>query len=85
MDQRVLADAAKAVDLAGLDDEDVPCSSLELLTVDRPQATPFADELYLVVRMPVQTRPSEAMYADSGTTQLAFSEASMPGWPGLSR
>jgi hypothetical protein len=37
LDEWLLANALEGVDLAGLDDEDVACPGLKLLSVDRPE------------------------------------------------
>ena len=54
--QRLLADAAKAVNLARLDHQNVAGSRLELLPVDLVQPSPRPDELDFVVGMTVRPR-----------------------------
>lgn len=49
--ERRIPDAVKAVDLASLDDEYVAGASLELLSVDGPQAASLPHELDFIVRM----------------------------------
>jgi hypothetical protein len=53
-----VADALEAVNLARLDDEDVPCSSLELLAVHVVQSASGSHELYFVVRVPMRSWPA---------------------------
>ena len=55
--ERFVADALEAVDLTGLDDEDVPGRSLEFDAVHVPPSPSGLDELDLVVGMPVRARP----------------------------
>jgi hypothetical protein len=45
------------MDLASLDDENIACTGLELLAVDRPEPTAFSHELNFVVRMTVRSGP----------------------------
>src|SRR3954465_10515709 len=54
--ERDIADVLEAVDLAGLDDEDVARPRLALLAVYRPPAAAFAHEGDLVVRVSMQSR-----------------------------
>src|SRR3954462_928112 len=58
LDERRIADAAEAVNLAGLDHENVPGSRLELLAGDGPQAPAFSYELDLVVGMTMRSWPT---------------------------
>jgi hypothetical protein len=44
-------DAAEAVDLPGLDDQNVACAGFEVLTVDGPETATFPHELDFVVGM----------------------------------
>ena len=57
LDQRLVPDALEAVDLAGLDDQDVSGPRLELLSIDDIAAPPFSDELNLIIRMAMGTWP----------------------------
>jgi len=57
LDQRLLSDALKAVDLAGLDDQDVSGTRLELLSIHDIMAPALSQELDLVVRVAMGTRP----------------------------
>ena len=59
--QRTLADAPEAVNLAGLDDEDVTGAGLELLAVHDPQTATLADELHFVVGMPMRPRTASRL------------------------
>jgi hypothetical protein len=55
LNQRLVPDALKAVDLAGLDDQDVSGPRLELLPIDDIAAPPFSDELNLIIGMAMGT------------------------------
>ena len=54
--ERRVADSFEAVDFASLDDEDIARTALEAFAVHCPYATAFADELDLIVRMPMRSR-----------------------------
>src|SRR3954447_7404578 len=56
--QRLLPDAAKAVNFTCLDHENVARAGLELLPVDLIEPSPGPNELDLIVRMPVWSRPA---------------------------
>jgi hypothetical protein len=56
LDQRIIANAAEAVDLSRLDDKDIAGAGLELLSVHGPETAAFPDELNFIVRMAVGTR-----------------------------
>jgi hypothetical protein len=56
LNQSRLTDALEGMDLAGLDDENVPRPRLEFLPVDSVQPAPLSDELNFVVRMAMRTR-----------------------------
>src|SRR5215472_17345223 len=65
----------EAVHLAGLDHEDVARSALESSSADCPHSTAFADELDLVIRMAMRTRPGtgfsvEQEHRDTGAALL---------------
>jgi len=69
--QRRIANHLEAVNLTRLDHEDVSGLTIESLSVDRPHSTAFADELNLVVRMPMRPRPGpgfpvEKKYGNTG-------------------
>jgi hypothetical protein len=49
--QRLLSNAAEAVDLTGLDDQNVTRASLELLAIDGPQAAALPHELDFIIGM----------------------------------
>src|SRR5215472_10250546 len=59
----------EAVHLAGLDHEDVARSALESSSADCPHSTAFADELDLVIRMAMRTRPGTGL---SGVSVFLF-------------
>jgi hypothetical protein len=54
--ERRVPDAPEAVNLAGLDHENVTWTSLEFLPVHVVQSAAFPDELNFVIRMPVRPR-----------------------------
>jgi hypothetical protein len=56
LDERRVTDAAEAVNLTGLDDENVPCSGCEFLSVDGPETAAFPHELDFVVRVTMGPR-----------------------------
>jgi hypothetical protein len=56
LDKGSVTDAAKTVNLAGLDDENVTRPRFELLSVDGPETAAFPHELDFVVRMTMGTR-----------------------------
>ena len=58
LDERLWPEAPEAMDLAGLDHEDLTRSGFKLMSIDDPEATPGLDELYLVIRVTV--RPGAA-------------------------
>jgi hypothetical protein len=51
LDEMRVTNAAEAMDLAGLDDQDVLCAGFEFLTVDDPKTTAFPHELDFIVGM----------------------------------
>ena len=57
LDEGRVTDAAEAVDLPGLDDENVTGSGFELLPVHGPETATFPHELDLVVRMAMRPGP----------------------------
>ena len=68
--QRRIANGFEAVDLPSLDDKDVSRGTFEGLVVDRPHSPAFADELNLIVGMPVRPRtlarqPVEPKHGDA--------------------
>jgi hypothetical protein len=73
LDQGPVTDAAEAVDLTGLDDQNVTCSGFEFLSVDGPETAAFPHELDLIVRMPVgsRTTPGEGAEEEYGDVHVA--------------
>jgi hypothetical protein len=61
LNQRFAPDALEAVDLAGLDDENVPSTRLELFSIHDIAAPAFSDELNLIIRVPMGTRPATGL------------------------
>ena len=51
--QRRIANHLETVNLTGLDREDVSGLTIQSLSIHSPHSTPFADELNLVVRIPM--------------------------------
>lgn len=51
-----VANAAEAMDLPSLDDENVTCTGLDFLSVDGPQTAAFPHELDFIVRMTMEPR-----------------------------
>lgn len=64
LDKRGVAIALDPMDLAGLDDKVVARASFEFPSVDDPEAASFPDEMYLVVRMPMESRTSAGKYIE---------------------
>src|SRR6476646_7444580 len=58
LNERLVADALEAVNLAGLDDEDVTRAGLELLAIHCVESATSLNELDLVVRMPMRAWPA---------------------------
>jgi hypothetical protein len=58
LDERLVTDAAEAVDLARLDHENVPGAGLELLPVHDIETAAFPEELDLVVGVTVRAGPT---------------------------
>jgi hypothetical protein len=54
--QRRIAYRLETMNFAGLDDEDIAGTALKGFAVDRPHSTALADELNLIIRMPVRPR-----------------------------
>jgi hypothetical protein len=73
LDERCVTNAAEAVDLTGLDDENVTCSGLEFLTVDGPETAALPHELDFVVRMTMGpwTTPREGAEEEDGDVHVA--------------
>src|SRR4051812_44193939 len=51
LDERRVADALEAMDLPGLDDENVARARLEFLAVHHPETAALPHELHLIVRV----------------------------------
>src|SRR5256885_1028057 len=73
LDQGPVTDAAEAVDLTGLDDQNVTCSGFEFLSVDGPETAAFPHELDLIIRVPVgsRTTPGEGAEEEYGDAHVA--------------
>jgi hypothetical protein len=56
--ERGVTNAAEAMDLAGLDDQNVTGAGFEFRTVDDPHTPTFPHELDFVVGMPMGPRPA---------------------------
>jgi hypothetical protein len=74
LDQRFVADAAKAVDLPSLDYQDVTGAGLELLAIDVVEAAAFSNELDFVVWMAVGsgTTPGQRSEKERGDGDIAL-------------
>src|SRR5215813_2896909 len=59
--QRRIADCFETVNLSGLDDKDVATTAFESLATDGPHSAAFTNELNLVIRMPMRTRPGTGL------------------------
>ena len=64
LNERFLTDAAEGMDLSGLDDEDIPGASLELLTVHVPEAAALSHDLDFIVRMTMGSRATPGLCAE---------------------
>lgn len=64
LDERRIADAFEAVDLAGLDNQDVAGAGFELAAVHVPQSPAFRHELNFVVRVTVRSGPAAGRRAE---------------------
>src|SRR4051794_28388124 len=62
--QRRIADAAKTMNLARLDDEDIAGAGFEFLSVHIPQATALSHDLHFIVRMTMWPRPTPGLCAE---------------------
>ena len=73
LDEWPVPDAAEAVDLTGLDDENVTRSGFEFLPVDGPETAPFPHELDFIVRMKMGswTAPREGAEEKHGDIYVA--------------
>jgi hypothetical protein len=64
LDEGRVTDAAEAVDLPGLDDENVTCAGFELFAVDGPETAAFPHELDFIIGMTMGTRPTSRQGAE---------------------
>jgi hypothetical protein len=76
LNQRAIPDGFEAVNLAGLDDENVPCAPFKRLSVHGPFSAAFPDKLDLIVGMsmrpgPLARRPAEQKHADAHVSLLS--------------
>jgi len=73
LDEGSVTNAAEAVDLTGLDDEDVSRPGFEFLSVDGPEAAAFPHELNFVVRMTMGSRTTsrESAEEEHGDVHIA--------------
>jgi hypothetical protein len=58
LDEGPVTDTLEAVDLTGLDDQNVTCSGFEFLAVHGPAAAAFPHELDFIVRMTMRPGPA---------------------------
>ena len=74
LDEGRVTDAAEAVDLPGLDDQNVTRAGFELLSVDGPEPAAFPHELYLIVRMAMGPRSTsrEGAEEEHGDVHVAL-------------
>jgi hypothetical protein len=74
LDERRVTNAAEAMDLAGLDDQNVPGAGFEFLTVDDPQTTTFPHELDFIIGMTMGPGPTprEGAEEDDGDIHVAI-------------
>jgi hypothetical protein len=72
LDEGSGTDAAEAVDLTGLDDQNVTCFGFEFLSVDGPETAAFPHELDLIVWMTVGSRatPGKCAEEEYGDTHV---------------
>jgi len=61
LNERFFTDALEAVNLTGLDDEDVASPRLEFFSIDCPATASRLDELDLVIRMAMRTGPASGL------------------------
>jgi len=57
LDQRGIPDGFEAVNLASLDDENVPSATFKSLPIDGPYSAAFPDKLDLIVGMAMRPGP----------------------------
>ena len=79
LDQGRISNAVEAVDLSGLDDQNVARPGFEFLSVDCPKAAAFSYELDFIVWMPMRTRATprkspEKKYGDVNVAIIGANE-----------
>jgi len=57
LDERAIPNGFEAVNLAGLDDENVPSATFKHLPIDGPYSAAFPDKLDLIVGMVMRPGP----------------------------
>jgi hypothetical protein len=77
LDERRVTNAAEAMDLPGLDDQNITSAGFEFLPVDVPEAPAFPDELDFIVRvtMGAGTPPGEGAEEEDGDIDVAVLRA----------
>jgi len=75
LDERAIPDGFEAVNLAGLDDENVPRATFKRLSVHGPYSAAFPDKLDLIVGMPMRAgtlarQPTKQKHADAHVSLL---------------
>jgi hypothetical protein len=73
LDERRVTNAAEAVDLSGLDDQNVTGAGFEFRSVDGPETATFPHELDFIVRMTMGpgTAPRECAEQEHGDIHVA--------------
>src|SRR5260370_10448715 len=71
---RAIPDGLEAVNLAGLDNENVPSATFKRLSVHGPYSAALPDKLDLIVGMPMRPRtlarqPAEQKHGDEGASK----------------
>jgi hypothetical protein len=79
LDQRLVTDTGEAVDLPGLDDQDVARAGLKLPAVDLVETPSISDELDFVIGMAMRARPAagqgiEEKYRDADVALIGADE-----------
>jgi hypothetical protein len=77
--ERRIAGHFEAVDLAGLDDEDVSRAAFKSFSIDGPDATAFTDELDFIIGVPVWARTRARFslikkYRNAGVSMISSDE-----------
>jgi hypothetical protein len=73
LDEGRVTNTPEAVDLPGLDDENVTCAGFEFLSVDGPETATFPHELDFIIRMTMGsgTAPREGAEEEHGDIHVA--------------